>query len=162
MNFKAIQKYILFGLVLLILDQASKYFMIGFLQTKLFQSFQVLPFFNFTLVINRGVSFGFLNQIPYPEYIISFIVICITFALIFLFLKEQIIIKKIALMMLISGAIGNTIDRFFYGGVIDFLDFHIGHLHYPAFNIADSIIFIGVFILLFPTFAIKLFRLKHL
>ena len=162
MNVKNLKTYILLGIVLIIADQVSKHLFFNFLKTQPFGSISILPFFNLTLVINKGVSFGFLNSIPHPEYIISFIAICITCFLLFLFIKETSVIKKTALVLLISGAIGNTIDRFIYGGVIDFLDFHINNLHYPAFNIADSIIFIGILILLFPNFFKKMLRLKSL
>lgn len=158
MNLNLKVKYSLLGIILLMLDQASKLFMFNLLTSKPFGIIEITPFFNFALVINKGVSFGFLNNISNPHYIISGIVLIIIIFLIWLFLKESMKIKKLALTLLIAGAFGNTIDRFIYGGVVDFLDFHIKHFHYPAFNIADTIIFFGVVILMFPNFISKIFK----
>ena len=63
--------------------------------------------------------------------------------------------SRIGFALILGGAIGNVIDRLRFGGVVDFLDFYIGDYHWPAFNIADSAICIGVFLILIRAFFIK-------
>lgn len=128
-------------------DQVSKYliathFSIGEVEP-------VFSFFNIVRVANRGVSFGVLNGTVQP------IVLIILSSLVVLMLalwtkknKEYLIPSS----MIIAGAVGNILDRVIYKAVVDFLDFHIGSLHWPAFNIADSAIVIGVCVLLFISY----------
>jgi signal peptidase II len=85
----------------------------------------------------------------YGKTIISIIVILIIILFTYLFLKEEKWYLSLAFGIIIAGAIGNTIDRIKFGGVIDFLDFYIKNWHYPIFNTADCLIFIGGFILIF-------------
>lgn len=114
----------------------------------------VLPFLNFVLIINKGIAFGMLEGIVTNEVIIaasSFMVIVLTFIM----LKSERTAVSFALSLVIGGAISNIIDRmrtvdnFRLEGVIDFLDFHFAGWHYPAFNIADACIVIGVLFLIY-------------
>lgn len=109
----------------------------------------MLPFFNLVMVWNPGVSFGMLTQnteIGAWILIILTAIITIWFS-IWLFMTDN-KLQSFAIAMVIGGAIGNVIDRFRFGAVIDFLDFHAFGWHYPAFNLADSCIVLGVFILI--------------
>jgi len=107
---------------------------------------EILPFFNLTMVWNQGISFGlFQSGNPWPLIIMAS-VIAIVFA--FWLCRANRWMEIIALSMVIGGAIGNIIDRLHFGAVADFFDFYIGDWHYPAFNIADSLISIGVVILI--------------
>lgn len=110
----------------------------------------VTEFFNWVMVWNQGVSFGLFAQ---GTDIGNWLLIGLTAAItlwfvIWLFITTS-PTQKIAISMVIGGAIGNVIDRFRFGAVVDFLDFHAFGWHYPAFNIADSCIVLGVFILIF-------------
>lgn len=111
-------------------------------------SLEILPFFNLSIVLNRGISFGMFSgtEAWLPLFLIlstSFIVLVLAFWL--LRARERFII--LSLGIIIGGALGNIIDRVRYGFVVDFLDFHLGDYHWPAFNIADTAVFIGVVIL---------------
>ncbi len=110
---------------------------------------EVLPFFNWVMVWNKGVSFGMFNQ---GGTIAVTLLILLSFAITIWFLiwlfKTNARMQKIGIALVIGGALGNVFDRFKYGAVVDFLDFHIGDWHYPAFNIADSSIVVGVVILI--------------
>lgn len=127
-------------LATLSLDQLSK-----FIITKnLFQN-QSIPIikgvFHITLVHNRGAAFGILkNQIP-------LFIITSVFAIILIYFNikknKQSKFYSIALSLILAGALGNLIDRLFFGYVIDFLDFRI----WPVFNVADSAITIGAILL---------------
>jgi signal peptidase II len=97
------------------------------------------------MVWNEGISFGlFQSGNPWPLIIMA-LVIVVMFS--FWVLKSDKWVEIIALSMVIGGALGNIIDRLHFGAVADFLDFHVAGWHYPAFNLADSFITIGVLIL---------------
>ncbi len=129
--------------VVAISDQISKYYILSLFEDST-HSIDVLSFFKLTLVYNEGVSFGMFNNLSYGRAILTLMACIITaFVTYWLFTaKEKGVI--LALSLIIGGAIGNIIDRIRLGHVVDFLDFYIGSYHWPAFNIADSAIFIGV------------------
>ena len=116
----------------------------------------IIPsFFNLTLVYNPGVAFGVFSDLS-DAVRIAVLTATTGIALLaigyFLFSQyRHDIIAQAALAMITGGAIGNIIDRVRLGEVVDFLDFFIANYHWPAFNIADSAICVGVCILLFRT-----------
>ena len=116
---------------------------------------KILSFFSLVKVLNKGVSFGMFNQIENSEIIFSIIQGSIGFILLFWLFQVKKPYLAIALGLVIGGAFGNTIDRIKNGAVADFLDFHIQSYHWPAFNLADSAIFIGISILLFDEFILN-------
>ena len=142
--------FYLISLIVVILDWVSKDFMLNSLIPH--KPFEVTSFFNLYLTFNRGISFSMFqagsNQGVWFLIAISFI-ICLF--ILYASKKEQNPWSKFALMLILGGAIGNMIDRLRYGVVIDFLDFYLGDYHWPAFNLADSAICIGVAILLLQT-----------
>ncbi len=110
-------------------------------------------FFRIVNIHNRGVAFGFLSNLPESYRVvflcgISFIVLLIIVYLI-LFGKDRRFLYILALSLLAGGAAGNLYGRIFKGYVVDFLDFYIKQYHYPAFNLADSFITAGIFLLIF-------------
>lgn len=118
-----------------------------------FLGIDVTSFFNFVVVWNQGVSFGlFSNDTDIGPYILiglSFIIIICFGVWAF---RTNVLANHIGIALVIGGAIGNVIDRFRFGAVFDFLDLHFFGHHWPAFNIADSAICIGVFILMIYAF----------
>lgn len=130
------------------LDQFTKSIILR--EFRLGESIPILTgFFNFTYVQNRGAAFGFLSQADpafrIPFFILVPLVALSSIAFVFRKLGEKDIKLAVALSLVIAGAIGNLIDRLRLGYVVDFLDFHWkwGY-HFPAFNVADSAICIGV------------------
>lgn len=109
------------------------------------QTVEVLGFFNLVCVLNTGVSFGIFAGVPYGARILLFVTIAVLLLLHYLLLKERKVFMQYSYSLIIAGAWGNIIDRFLHGGVVDFLDFYIKNWHYPAFNVADILIFCGVF-----------------
>jgi signal peptidase II len=110
----------------------------------------ILPFFNFVLVHNRGISFGFLAGAGGESgmaIILTVMTSAVAFMLAVWLLRARNLPVAFALGCIIGGALGNIADRVRFGAVTDFLDFHIHNYHWPAFNVADSAIFIGVVIL---------------
>ncbi len=111
-----------------------------------FISLDITSFFNLTMVWNHGVSFGmFQNDNPWPLILMAVIISAIFSVWLY---KSKTWVEAISLSLIIGGALGNVIDRFHYGAVADFLDFYIGDWHYPAFNLADSFISVGIVVLI--------------
>ena len=151
---------LLFGLgcaaLIVAVDQLSKWY-IHIVVMDPPRLIEVTGFFNLVLVGNRGVSFGlFSDDAPWlqPAFALFAVVIAVFLAL---WLRRATNwFLALSLGLVIGGAIGNAIDRLRFGAVIDFLDFHAAGYHWPAFNIADSAITVGViFIVLEGLFAGK-------
>jgi len=133
---------------IIILDQITKYIVVHTI--KLHHTIPITKFFSITYIQNKGIAFGIMNNFSHPVLPILFISINI-FAVIILILwsirPENNIWINTGLSLIIGGAVGNLIDRFIFGSVVDFLDFHIAQYHWPAFNIADMAITIGTILL---------------
>ena len=136
------------SLTVLLLDQWTKYLVYS--QMRLGQSIPLLnSIFAFTYVRNRGAAFGILHNAPAyfrdPFFIFVPIVALVAIFFIFAKLKENEMLTAMALSLIVGGAVGNIIDRVRFGFVVDFLDFHWKEVyHWPAFNVADSAIVVGV------------------
>jgi signal peptidase II len=134
--------------IIIVADQASKWL----LQDMLLKQpvIEVIPgFFNLVMVWNRGISFGMLGGAgALPPWVLSAIAVAICIVL-FLWLRAaRSRWTAWAIGLVIGGAIGNVIDRARWGAVFDFADFYIGRWHWPAFNVADAAIVVGVLALL--------------
>jgi len=133
---------------LLILDQLTKVIA----KNSLFEgvSQPVTSFLNWTLVYNSGAAFSFLAQAGgWQRWFFTGVGIIAALIMIWLIRKNSHqTIFSLALSLVLSGAIGNVIDRIIYGAVVDFVDVHYIGWHWPAFNIADSAITIGVILLI--------------
>ncbi len=140
-------------LFVLIIDQVTKYWVAG---TFFYgESVNVLPFFNITYVHNLGAAFSFLaDQSGWQRWFFACIASIASIIFIVWLVKTPSTDKKLclALALMLSGALGNLIDRVLLGYVIDFLDFYIQDYHWPAFNIADSAIFVGAAIMIIDSF----------
>lgn len=111
-----------------------------------------LPFFNWVMVWNMGISFGMFNRATdYGPMILIVLSVLITALFTIWLLRSESGVQRFAIAMVIGGAIGNAFDRIRFGAVIDFLDFHAFGYHWPAFNIADSCVVAGVFLLIFQS-----------
>jgi len=131
-------------LVVLIVDQLTKYLTIQMLD--LYQSYQVLSFFNFTYARNYGAAFSFLGDAGgWQKYLFTGIALVVSVYLLYSMkttaAKER--WMNCAYALVLSGAIGNVVDRLLFGYVVDFLDFDLGFYRWPTFNVADMAIFIG-------------------
>lgn len=141
-------------LVVLLLDQISKQVVIANMQ--LFDSIDLLPFFNLTYVRNYGAAFSFLSDAGgWQRWFFTIIAVVISAVLtVWLARNSKSQLKlNLALSLVLAGAIGNLIDRSVYGYVIDFLHLYYQNWHYPAFNIADSAICIGAALLIWDSFS---------
>lgn len=110
----------------------------------------VTPFFNLVEVWNPGVSFGMFQQLVYGQWILSALALAIIVVLSRMLCRTTDRIHAVAYSLIIGGASGNVLDRILHGAVADYLDFHAFGYHWPAFNVTDGAIFIGVVFLLLP------------
>lgn len=139
--------FYIIALSITLVDQVSKFYVQATL--RLGQVVPVIPsFFNLTYVLNPGAAFGFLSGAPAAIRHPLFTAISI-FAVLFIIYyrarhRQMRLLPSVALACILGGAVGNLIDRLRVGMVVDFLDFHYGGNHWPAFNVADSAITIGV------------------
>ena len=109
----------------------------------------VTAFFNIVLIYNRGMSFGLFNGGGgLNALLFSLVAAAIVTVLIYWLSRVESPLLAVAIGLIIGGAIGNVIDRIRFGAVVDFLDLHVGLWHWPAFNIADSAICMGVAVML--------------
>lgn len=146
-------KWLWISAVTLVLDQASKLAVDGSMQ--LFESIPLTSYFNLTYVHNTGAAFSFLAQAGgWQRWLFAGLaVIMSSIITVWLYrLQKHETLMAVALSLVLGGAIGNLIDRVAYGYVIDFLEFYYQHWYWPAFNIADSAICIGVGLMLLESF----------
>lgn len=116
----------------------------------------VTDFFNIVMVWNKGVSFGmFASHAEWMPYVLGGFALFLSAGLFGWFLRAAHLTITIPLILIISGAISNVWDRVRFGAVADFLDFYIGDWHYPAFNIADGCIVVGVLALTFDALVLE-------
>jgi signal peptidase II len=146
-------KWLWVSVVVLILDQCTK--LLADTMLSLHQSVLLLPFLALRKVYNYGAAFSFLGDASGWQrwFFVVLALVVITILVTWLQrLPPGITTARVALVLIIGGAIGNVIDRLAYGYVIDFIDVFYGSWHWPTFNIADSAISVGVFLLLLDAF----------
>ncbi len=130
-------------------DLASKWWLLYGLELGRRGAIEITPFFNLVLVWNRGISFGLFNDGGVSgRWLLVALTAAIIIGLAVWLVRAQGRFLAIALGLVIGGAIGNMYDRIVYGAVRDFFDVHIGSHHWPAFNLADSAISVGVALLI--------------
>jgi len=142
-------KWLWLSVLALVLDQGSKLLVDNSMQ--LFQSIPLMPYFNLTYVRNTGAAFSFLSDAGgWQRWFFAglALLMSIVIAVWLSRLKQHETLMAAALALVLGGAVGNLIDRLAYGYVIDFLDVYVNSWHWPAFNIADSAIVLGVGIML--------------
>lgn len=147
-------RVLFFSAIIVIADQISK--SIIKYSMHLYESIPAIPgFFHLTYVVNKGMAFGI--DLPIGIGIFSFLSIIISCFLVFILWRERenILLVRIALALILGGAIGNLIDRILFSEVVDFLDFMIGDYHWYIFNIADSAVTVGIILMLWHSVFIK-------
>jgi signal peptidase II len=132
----------------LVVDQLTKLYIDRSMQ--MFQSIPVIDgLFNITYVRNKGAAFSFLSHASWrlPFFIAISSIAAVVIVIAFNRLRDDQRLAQISLAMIFSGAVGNLIDRVRRGEVVDFLDVYWRAHHWPAFNVADSLICVGVALL---------------
>jgi len=140
---------LIFIVVVAVLDQITKQIMIG-LVFEPPRLIEVTSFFNLVPVRNTGVSFGLFGaNTELARWALVAVAVVIMIALLIWLTRAGSTYITVALVLVIGGAASNVIDRALAGAVIDFLDFHVYGVHWPAFNLADSVIVLGTAMLLY-------------
>lgn len=155
-RFKAIVPWLLLAVLLIVADQLTKRWILdGF---QLGDSVPVTSFFNIVRAHNTGAAFSFLaNSSGWQRWLFTGIGLgAAVFIVVLLWRHAGQKLFSLAMAGILGGAIGNVADRLVHGYVVDFLDFHIGANHFPAFNVADSAITVGAICLILD----ELLRMK--
>ncbi|QJC28929.1 signal peptidase II [Enterobacteriaceae endosymbiont of Plateumaris rustica] len=126
--------------IIIFIDLISKFYI--FKNFNLYESYYINSYINLYYINNYGIIFGIFGEKNKYNLIILFFNILIFIILYFIYIKKKSI--NFNHNLIISGLLGNFINRIINGFVIDFIDIHIGNLHYPIFNLADISIFIGI------------------
>jgi signal peptidase II len=150
---------IIAGIVTLVLDQASKYWLLYVFDIGKRGAVRVTPFFDLVLAWNIGISFGwFQNDSQIAQMSLMAVKAIAVIALAIWMARSRTVIAAVALGLIIGGAIGNAIDRLVYGAVVDFALFHVqiggNTYNWYVFNLADAAIVAGVMALLYDSFVI--------
>ncbi|MEW6053209.1 MAG: signal peptidase II [Nitrospirota bacterium] len=134
---------------IVVLDQVTKYWIASSMGPT--DSIELFPFLHIVNVRNTGAAFGSFRELGS-----SFFIIVSGMAIVFvIYLLHKRLYNTIGLSLILGGAIGNLIDRIAYGQVVDFIDFSVGRFHWPAFNVADSSLTIGIGVIFLTSFLKK-------
>ena len=147
-----LNRWLSLSALVIVLDQLSKAWMTNHFAFG--ESYTVLSVFNLVLAHNTGAAFSFLNDAGgMQRWLFSIIAIVASVWIVrMLSIHRAQLLFALALSMILGGALGNLIDRLAYGYVVDFLSFHWDEHYFPAFNLADSAITCGAFLLIFDSF----------
>ncbi len=129
--------------VVFVLDRITKSLVVKHLTQS--EAIDITPFFSLVHARNFGGVFSLLHDSAYAKYIFTILPVGIAAVLVYVLLKYSFEwMKVLALSLILAGALGNIYDRFVYGSVVDFLDFYCGSHHWPAFNVADISVSVGI------------------
>jgi signal peptidase II len=138
--------FFLLSLVIFAVDQATKYLVAS--RFSLFEAVNILPFFSVVYVRNTGSAFGMFKSLGNVFFIAAAAIAIAVVAVLIVRNREG----RFGLSLILGGAAGNMADRLIRGYVVDFLDFYAGGRHWPAFNVADSALTVGIGLLLLQSF----------
>ncbi len=146
-------KWLWLSVIVVVLDQVTKVLVVQNFQYQ--ESLAVLPLFNLTHVHNYGAAFSFLSDAGgWQRWMFAGLATLVSLVIV-IWIKKLDTSERftaLGLALVLGGAIGNLVDRIYYGYVIDFLDFYLGKNHWPAFNVADIAISLGVVALIILSF----------
>ena len=132
---------------ILLLDQVSKRIVVENIEIFA-NNLEISKYFNLVYVENRGVSFGIFSEHDKSFYF-GILSMLVSAYVIYLLVKSNDLIESLGLSLILGGAIGNGVDRLYYGYVVDFIDLHLNNFHWPAFNFADTFITFGAMVFVF-------------
>jgi signal peptidase II len=143
---KGYAPFFLLSLVIFAVDQATKHLVAS--RFSLFEAVNILPFFSVVYVRNTGSAFGMFKSLGNVFFIAAAAIAIAVVAVLIVRNREG----RFGLSLILGGAAGNMADRLIRGYVVDFLDFYAGGRHWPAFNVADSALTVGIGLLLLQSF----------
>ena len=142
-------------IIIFLIDRITKIHVINLFDTLNDQQIFIAPFLNLYLIWNEGIAFGLLSFDSNEIYnFITFFIAIINIVIIYILIKIN-DFRRYFFSIILGGSLGNLFDRLVYNAVPDFIDFHIGNLHWFIFNLADIFITIGVICLILDEFIFK-------
>ncbi len=160
-RYDTLRNWMIIAAAVVVVDQLTK--AIASAELTMYKAVAVMPMFNFTLMHNEGAAFSFLRDAGgWQRWFFTAISLVVSILLVVWIkkLKPEEKFQALAFSFILGGAIGNLIDRIRLGYVVDFIDVYYRNYSWPAFNIADSAITIGVVILIVDTVFPNLFKRK--
>ncbi len=149
MNARLVTFSIYLAAFVALFDQGTKWWIVNEVMRRGVRVVPVTSFLNFVLSLNKGITFGiFNNGHQYMSYVFIGASVIILGLLLHWLIHTSSVMVGVGLGLVMGGAIGNMIDRVNYGGVVDFIDFHLFNYHWYTFNVADSAIVCGVALLM--------------
>jgi len=150
-----IKSWLWLAAALIVVDQISKWIVLGALQPG--ETRYVAPFFNWVLTFNSGAAFSFLSDAGgWQRWFFTVLALAVSGWIVTQLRRHTSEFRlSLALSLVLSGALGNVIDRLRFGAVVDFIQWHVAGYYWPAFNVADSAITIGAILLVWDQFATK-------
>ncbi|MCE5244032.1 MAG: signal peptidase II [Desulfobacteraceae bacterium] len=141
--------------IIILLDQATKYLVLKFM--PIYTGEVIVPgFFNLVHVRNTGAAFSMLagENTALRQTVMISLTLAVVAMILYTYFKVRVEDRwtRTGYILITGGALGNVIDRFRFGEVVDFLDFYVGSYHWPAFNVADSAISVGAVMLIISLF----------
>ena len=151
-NKKKLYLSLLIVFLVYILDRITKIYVLHLSQGNFGNEIYSSKYLNIFPIWNKGISFGLLSFDKTNLYhLLSIFISIIIFVLIIMAIKSE-SLKRLSLLIVIGGALGNLYDRIKYNGVLDFIDFHVGNFHWFIFNVADIFITLGIIIMILIEF----------
>ncbi|GHM58267.1 MAG: lipoprotein signal peptidase [Candidatus Mesenet longicola] len=142
--------------IIVLIDQISKLLIRLLIASK--GTIKICSFLKFIEIWNSGISFGLFDDLPRNNIIFSLSSIIITCIFTYVLYKTRSKLVRFNFSLIIGGAMGNLIDRVYWGAVYDFIDIKIINWHWPTFNLADSFIVIGMLLLIFKWYVYDLIK----
>ena len=143
-----IRPWLIFAGVIILLDQISKWIVLGTMQPG--ESRYVAPFWNWVLTFNPGAAFSFLSDAGgWQRWFFTLLALGVSGWIVVMLRQHRNEFRlSLALTLVLGGAVGNVIGRLRFGAVVDFIQWHVAGYYWPAFNLADSAICLGAALLL--------------
>ncbi|MFK8039733.1 MAG: signal peptidase II [Rickettsiaceae bacterium] len=149
---------IFFIIIAILLDQFTKSYIISYLNFLGRNNLEINSFLDIVYIWNYGVSFGILTDYQNINYILLPLNSVIVIYILYLSYKASYFLEMQGYALILGGAISNILDRVLRGAVFDFIYFHYNDYGFPAFNIADSCIFIGIMCLFYHALILKSYK----
>ena len=148
--------YFFIILAIFLFDRISKVWIISISNLENNPDISLLPFINLNLIWNRGIAFGLFSFTEKFGYnLLTGLILFIILIVFWMIIKTK-GLEKYGYIMVFGGSIGNVFDRLFYSSVPDFIDIYYKNFHWFIFNVADIFITLGVFLLIFREFGLKI------
>ena len=154
-EYKKIFFYLIIVSIFFLLDRFSKLYIMNLADSNMNLDIYVSSYLNFYLIWNKGIGFGLLSFDQNLIYNLITFLICLVNIIILVIIFKLKDFTVYFFLLILGGSLGNLFDRLYYSAVPDFIDFHIGNLHWFIFNVADIFVSIGIICLIITEIFVK-------